>query len=148
MLFLILPVCLSAQNNNHSVVDLSGEWIENKNYPDGGVLIITQKGAEIEGRYLHVGLREANDFKYEKGELVLTGSVHKQFVQGRILLKEHHKLLEECDEIKPGFWSEIKLDINAANDTLQGYWQQHTTDFHTCEIVQRGSQEYILKRLK
>lgn len=148
ILFLCVPIYPYAEEIDISYPDLSGQWIENENFPGGGILVITQNGPQIEGRYLKVGDKERNEFNYEKDELVLTGIIRGDKIEGHILLKEHYKLLEYCEEIKPSFWSRINLDLSDAFNRMQGEWPQHTTDFHTCEIVNRGMQKYSLKRMK
>ena len=148
ILFLCFSICSFAENINPNVPDLTGEWMEVANFPDYGVLNITQNGNIIEGRYIKVGFAQEKYFGFKVGDLVLKGVIEGNQIKGQVLLKEQPGLIQNCPEIDPSKWSEANFQIGEDKDILSGSWEQRTTDFSTCKRGWQATQDYKLKKVK
>lgn len=148
VLFYCFSICSFAEEINLNVPDLSGEWMEVANYPDFGVLEITQNGSSVEGRYVRVGYAQKKYFGFDIGDLVLKGVIEGKQVKGQVLLKEQPALIKNCPEIEPSEWREANFQIGENNEILSGSWEQQSKDPQTCKVKWKARTEYVLKKTK
>ena len=151
LILLLLPKILLSgeiERIDSQIIDLSGRWIEVDNYPDYGILLITQEGDKIEGRYERVGYNQKVYYGFEVGELVLKGTIQDNTIEGKVLLKEHKNFIKKCTNYPPTQWSGIRMKIVDEGQELHGKWKQEVKDYYSCKLIEEQWQTYNLKKIK
>lgn len=149
VLFFCLPVCSYADDTGRNVPDLSGTWMEVQDIPhdDHGIVEVTQKGNQIEGRYLKVSPFLEKYFGFKVGEIVLTGIIDDDKMVGYLLIKPRMGSLKGCPQIPSYRWVRVSFQINDGSDILNGEWENQEINFEKCTLGKKMREAYTMKKI-